>query len=174
MHNARASSRPLLLATLLAFSAFSASSAFAQYQWRDANGQMIISDQPPPASVKPSQIIKSAPMPVPVAAAPKVEAKDAKVATAKGPLTTADKELEFQKRRKEQAESQKTGAEKQAAAEQKAKHCETLQQKLRTLDSGLKISSVQKNGELAAMEAADREMESSKTRRELATSQCSS
>jgi hypothetical protein len=164
----------LLVALLLASTAFAIAPAQAQYQWRDANGQMIISDQPPPANIKPSQIIKSAPLPVAVAPAPKADAKDSKAAAAKGPMTTAEKEADFQKRRKDTAEAQKTGAEKQAAAEQKAKHCDALQQKLRTLSSGMRISNVQKNGEVAAMESAEREVEMSKASRELTASQCSS
>jgi hypothetical protein len=171
MFTIRSSSRQIASASALVLLALIGSSAQAQYQWRDANGQMIISDQPPPASVKPSQIIKSAPMAAP---APKPEVKDPKMAAAKGPMTTAEKEADFQKRRKEQAESQKTGAEKQAAAEQKAKHCDDLQQKLRTLSSGMRINTVQKSGEVAAMEGAEREVELSKTSRELSKAQCSS
>jgi predicted RNase H-like nuclease (RuvC/YqgF family) len=162
------------LALIILMATFCATPALAQYQWRDANGQMIISDQPPPANIKPSQIIKSAPMPAP---APKAEAKepakDSKQAATKAPMTTAEKEADFQKRRKELAESQKTGAEKQAAAEQKAKHCDALQQKLRTLSSGMRISNVQKNGEVAAMEGAEREIEMSKTSKEIEKSECS-
>jgi Domain of unknown function (DUF4124) len=155
---------------LIALTALSLMSgiAQAQYQWRDANGQMIISDQPPPASVKPSQIIKSAPMPV---AAARPEPKDAK-AGAKAPLSSAEKEAEFQKRRKEQAESQKTGVEKQAALDQKNKRCEALKDKLRTLQSDLRLVSVKRGGESAAMEGAEREVEMSKTSRELSTNEC--
>lgn len=170
MLTVRSSYRSLVTFSVLALVLLSGSPAQAQYQWRDANGQMIISDQPPPANVKPSQIIKSAPMAAPT---PKVESKDPKLAAAKAPITVAEKEADFQKRRKEQAESQKTSAEKQAAADQKAKHCEDLQQKLRTLSSGMRINTVQKNGEAAAMEGAEREVEVSKTSKELAKAQCS-
>ncbi len=166
--------RPAVVVSILALTTIASAPAHAQYQWRDANGQLIISDQPPPVSVKPSQIIKSAPMAAPVAPAPKADAKDAKLSVAKGPMTTAEKEADFQKRRKEQAEAQKTGAEKQAATEQKIKHCEALQQKIRTLASEMRINTVQKNGEIASMEAAEREKEMSKTNRDLSTSQCSS
>jgi type IV secretory pathway VirB10-like protein len=169
--------RAALSSTAFALLALSVAPAQAQYQWRDNNGQMIISDQPPPANIKPSQIIKSAPLPAPAPAAPKPAAKDgkdAKPTVAKGPLTSAEKEADFQKRRKEQADAQKTSSEKQAAAEQKAKHCESLQEKMRTLSSGMRINSVQKSGEVVAMEAADREKEMSKTSREISSSQCSS
>ncbi len=166
--------RPAVVASMLVHIAIASAPAHAQYQWRDAHGQMIISDQPPPASVKPSQIIKSAPMAAPVAPPPKAEGKDSKSAVAKGPMTTAEKEADFQKRRKEQAEAQKTGAEKQAAAEQKTKHCEALQQKLRTLGSNMRINTVLNNGEVASMESAEREKEMSKTNRDLASGQCSS
>jgi Domain of unknown function (DUF4124) len=174
MLNFCSSFRPAMIASMLVLTAIAGSPAHAQYQWRDANGQMIISDQPPPASIKPSQIIKSAPMAAPAAPAPKAEAKDSKSVAAKGPMTTAEKEADFQKRRKEQAEAQKTGAEKQAAAEQKTKHCEALQQKIRTLGSEMRINNVQKNGEIVAMEAAEREKEMSRASRELSTSKCSS
>ncbi|MFN9775739.1 MAG: DUF4124 domain-containing protein, partial [Burkholderiales bacterium] len=42
---------PLLLVALAA-----APHASAQYQWRDANGRMVYSDMPPPASVPPSAV----------------------------------------------------------------------------------------------------------------------
>jgi Domain of unknown function (DUF4124) len=162
-------------ASVLAIIALSGSPVQAQYQWKDNSGQLIISDQPPPANIKPSQIIKSAPMAAP-APAPEAKpaAKDPKAAAAKGPMTTAEKEADFQKRRLEQAEAQKSTAEKQAAAAQKTKHCDSLHEKMRTLGSGMRINTVQKSGEVVAMESADREAELSKTSRELAKAQCTS
>ncbi|MCX7201772.1 MAG: DUF4124 domain-containing protein, partial [Burkholderiales bacterium] len=43
--------RHLLLTFLVVLAA--APLAHAQYKWRDANGRMVYSDMPPPASVRP-------------------------------------------------------------------------------------------------------------------------
>lgn len=145
----------------------SAGAVQAQYQWRDANGQLIVSDQPPPASVKPSQIIKAVPMPAP-SAAPASDPKASK-ATPPGPQSAADKDLAFRKRQQEKAEAEKSSAEKQAAAAQKAKYCEQLGERLQTLESGIRIQQVNKNGEAAAMEGGQREQATSEARRDYRT-----
>ncbi len=147
----------------------SAGAVQAQYQWRDANGQLIVSDQPPPASVKPSQIIKAVPMPAPAPAVP--PASNAKTPQAKpaGPQSAADKDLAFRKRQQEKAEAEKSSAEKQAAAAQKAKYCEQLGERLQTLESGIRIQQVNKNGEAAAMEGGQREQATSEARRDYRT-----
>ena len=49
--------------------------AQAQWAWRDANGTVVFSDQPPPASVKSNQIVRQ-----PRAAAAAVPADDAPAA----------------------------------------------------------------------------------------------
>lgn len=158
----------LVLNSILVAGLGLAGTSFAQYQWRDANGNMIISDQPPPASVKPSQIIKSAPLPK-AAPAPVPAASTAKPADSKAPLTLAEKDQAFKKRQQEKAEADKSTAEKQAAAEQKAKYCEELATKMRTLQSGMRITQVDKSGETRMMENADREKEMSTTSRDIAS-----
>lgn len=41
--------------------------AHAQYKWRDANGRMVYSDMPPPASVAPSAVLQAPARPAPAA-----------------------------------------------------------------------------------------------------------
>ena len=122
---------------------------------------MIISDTPPPANVKPGDIIKSAPMPKALAGTAPLAAKPVE--------TTADKELAFRKRQKDNEDAGKTEAEKQAAAAQKAKQCEQMQEKARVLESGVRVKRMGADGESRPMEDSDREIELGKARKEMAT-----
>lgn len=58
--------------------------AHAQYKWRDANGRMVYSDMPPPASVAPSAVLQAPARPAP-AADPGGSGATARAATAAPP-----------------------------------------------------------------------------------------
>ena len=68
------------------------------FQWKDSNGQTIISDTPPPATAKNRRSIGGQ-QPSVVSEKPVEKAADgAKTAAAAGPKTTAEKDMEFKKR----------------------------------------------------------------------------
>lgn len=115
------------------------SAAFAQYSWVDENGHKQYSDQPPPASVPEKNILKAAPLKKPVTA-------NNNTSTAK-PASLAERELDFQKKRTEQAEKEKKQAEEQQAAEKKAKNCEELKRYQETLKKGVRIARTNEKGE---------------------------
>ena len=135
-----------------------AGSAFAQFVWIDATGIRQYSDQPPPASVPKNRILKepgaelrnSKPAvtdaeAVVAGAATKDAAKDP--AAAKGPQTTVEKNADFIKRKSDQAEKDKKSAEAAKDASDKAKNCDRAQAYGRSLESGERIASTDKNGE---------------------------
>ena len=132
---------PIFLALLIA-----AGGAGAQmYKWVDKDGKVRYSDTPPPG-VKTSTVKAPAAAPEQGASPAAKDGKDAKGAK-KGPLTPAEQEQEYRKRR---AEAEKA-AEKSAAAQKelatKKADCERAREYLRTLESGQRISRTNAQGE---------------------------
>jgi len=180
-----------------------AQSAAAQWQYKDEKGQTVFSDQPPPASVKRSDIIKGPPgfdaKPVegassktvkgPSASRPNYDATAAATPTANAatvttagtpaagdkkaddkPLTTAEKELEYQKRKKAEAEAQaKSEAEAQAARD-KQQACNMSRESLRSLESGIRMMTVNEKGERIPMDDEERNKRTARAREAVAKS----
>ena len=145
---------PLLLMALVV-----APDVCAQFKWRDANGRMVYSDQPPPTSI-PSDAVLQAPGLRPAAERPGTTGDAAKAtgATAGSPsaTSTADRELEFRKRRVERAETERKSADEAAKARQVAAACEETRAELRTLESGMRMSRVNERGEREFIDDAQR------------------
>ena len=136
---------PLLLVALLV-----APNASAQFKWRDANGRMVYSDQPPPTSIPPDAVLQ-APGLRSAAERPGAtgEAAKASGAAAGSPTatSTADRELEFRKRRIERAETERKSADEAAKARQATAACEETRADVRALESGMRMSRVNERGE---------------------------
>lgn len=146
-----------------------ASLAFAQYVWLDEGGRKQYSDLPPPPSVAASRILKT-PHPVRAAAAAPAAADTAAGSAsdqAKAPPTLADKNAEFIKRRADQAEQEKKQAEQRRIADEKAKNCERARQYQKTLASGVRMATTNKNGERVFLDDAQRAQEERDTRNAL-------
>lgn len=150
--------------------------AHAQWEWQDAKGGRHFSDQPPPASVPPSRILKaprghmpdlrkelaepSAPAPVSVPGA-----------SGKAPPSTADRNARFEERRAEAArQAQKTAAAAQEKAATAAT-CDNARANLRVLESGIRIATTGKDGEQAFLDEAQKAAQMQRNRETLAT-QC--
>lgn len=135
--------------TLLAFACLAASTAFAQWQWIDKSGRKVFSDQPPPADVPDSKIIRRAgaraadPAPEPVAAtsAPKASAASAPK------LSGKDKELEEKKKQVAAKEAEKKKAQDEEAAKAAEDRCDRAKRAKATLDSGIRLSTTNAKGE---------------------------
>lgn len=129
-----------------------AGSALAQFVWIDANGTKQYSDRPPPASVPKNKILKEPslelrnPRVADAEGAPAAAVKDP-AAAPKGPQTTAEKNADYIKRRSDQADKDKKSADEAKDAADKAKNCERAQAYNRSLQSGERIASTDKNGE---------------------------
>lgn len=150
------------------------SAASAQYVWLNEKGVKQFSDMPPPASVPKSRVLKE-PGHTSRSAAPAANDSAATgdnataAATApKAPLTTAEKNADFQKRRAEQAEKEKKEAEAEKLAADKAKNCERAQDYQRTLASGQRIARTEKNGERVILNEQQRTQEMQEANRILA------
>ena len=155
----------------LLLSVFFCAVAQAQYVWIDDKGNKQFSDMPPPKSVPKDKILKSpggAPKIVVVgeekASAPAADAP----AKLEKPVTTATKNEDFNKRRKEAEEKEKKADEEKQAAAEKAKMCEKARGYQQTLSSGVRISRTDKNGEKSYLDDAQRQQEMADIKKTLA------
>ena len=160
--------------------AFAASSAAAQFVWIDASGTRQYSDRPPPASVPKNKILKEPSIElrnpraadVEAAAAPgqaTVAAVRDPAAAPKAPMTTAEKNADYIKRKTEQADKDKKAADEAGDAADKAKNCERAQAYNRSLQSGERIATTDKNGEKSYISDDKRAQDARDTQRVLAS-----
>ncbi|NJD24825.1 MAG: DUF4124 domain-containing protein [Betaproteobacteria bacterium] len=119
-----------LSAALILASSMAASAALAQaYQWKDSSGRTVISDTPPPASVKGTKSIGTSPPP----------AVGTGGAATDAPKTTAEKDMEFRKRQQDAREKSEKEAKEAAAAQQKRENCDRARSQLGALESGRRM-----------------------------------
>jgi hypothetical protein len=135
-----------------------ASTAAAQWAWKDESGRVVYSDRPPPASVKSDQIVRQ-----PGRAVNETGA-DARADTKAAPRTWADREAEYKKRQVERAESDKKGAEEQAQLAQRRADCERARSYAATLESGVRVARTDAKGERSFLDDDQRAAELARAR----------
>jgi hypothetical protein len=152
-----------------------ASLACAQWAWRDEHGRTVYSDEPPPANVKPRDVLHQPPSSPPSdsnnadaqsisgAGSPTPAASPAAPAAPRPP-TMAERELEFRKRMKERAEADKKVADAQAEATRKADDCERARGYLKSLDDGVRLVRTNPDGSRELLDEAQRADEAQRTR----------
>ena len=140
----------------------------AQWLWIGKDGRKVFSDRAPPNDIPEKDIVKwpgtgvrassriavdsplgRASQPALKASAPKLSGKDA--------------ELEAKKKKTEDEETSKKKAEEEKSAKAKADNCERAKTSLATLQSGVRIASLNANGEREIMDDAKREAESKRS-----------
>ncbi len=134
--------------------AFVAGPTAAQtYKWKDADGKMHYSDQPPPAGAKDEVTVKRKPGAVPPAAA--ADPKDKGAAGAGKAPTYQEQEAAFRKRQVEAAE--KEAAEKKKADElaEKKRNCEQARAQVATMQAGGRVTRVNAKGEKEYLSDSD-------------------
>jgi hypothetical protein len=164
--------RRFALASVLGLAAVAyALPADAQWAWRDGSGRTVYSDQPPPASVKPSQILRQpSTQSFGTPAADPGSAPDGKADTKdapKGPKTLAEREMESRKRAAEAADAEKKQAEEQAQNAQKAAECDRMRGYLRALEDGQRIARTDAQGNREILDDAARASETRRVREAL-------
>ena len=171
----------------LAFSLLAPTLAHAQlYQWRDNNGRVVFSDQPPPPNIAPGNIMKTPKAPSkPVAtavattpakdgAAPGTPGAPSKVdAKANAPKSLAEREADYKKRQAEAAEKAEKDAQTAAADSRREESCRGMRQSLSALESGQRVRRFNDKGEPYFVDDADRGKEIEKSKREMAAAKCS-
>lgn len=138
------------------------------YQWKDSNGQTVVSDIPPPPTVKGRRSIGgSQPAVVSEKLADK-PADDTKAADA--PKTVAEKDFDFKKRQQEAKEKADKLAKEQAAETDKRVNCERARNIVTALEANQPVSSYDDQGQRRLMDNAQREQELDRARLAMAES----
>jgi hypothetical protein len=144
-----------LVALLAALLVLAAPPAHAQWKWRDASGRVHYSDQPPPTSVPPSSVRQLG-----LASDPAVVgARGADGASAPGPAKAKTwEERAFELRKREAAQEAKAREEQAQKDELAARSrlCDALRSEERTLESGLRIARVNREGEPVVIDDQER------------------
>lgn len=154
--------------------------AMAQWAWTDEEGRAIFSDLPPSISVPDKRIFKR---PSPAKLTPNqtqtpntgAEAASARTASpaqavASTPQPTGlDKELAERKKKIEQAQAEQRKLEEERISKLKADNCDRARQSQKTLESGVRLSRTNAQGELEIMDDAARAAEAKRIQSIVAT-----
>ena len=144
--------------------------ASAQWAWTDKDGRKVFSDRAPPAGVPDKSIFKR---PGSVARLPSqdltLNAAPGEPTTKAAPLTPqdgskpgatgVDKDLAERKKKEEQAQAAVRKAEEERVKKAKADNCQRAKQAQKSLDSGLRIGSINSQGEREIMDDTARAAE---------------
>lgn len=152
----------LVFALVLASTSAGMSAQAETYQWKDSNGQTVVSDIPPPATAKGKRSIGGVKPAVVSEALPEKTADAPKVAEA--PKTTAEKDFDFKKRQQEAKEK----SDKQAAEAEKRDNCERARRNVVALESDQPLSTYGDNGERQLMDSTQRNQEIERARKVMA------
>lgn len=152
---------PPPIACALVAAVFATPAAAQSYKWKDAKGQTIISDTPPPASVKTESYQSISPPRATgtgTSGTSNTNAGDSK-SMVTAPKTLAEKELAFKKRQQEEQERiEKANKEQKSTAERKHA-CDTARQAVTTLQSSAPLARVNSKGETVPMDDSTRKSE---------------
>jgi hypothetical protein len=146
--------------------------AHAQWQWTDKEGHKVFSDRAPPPDVPAKNILKQPGINVPgidsaasttpakAASAPNLTNSDAAPKTDVPKLSGVDKELADKKKLADAAVIAKTKADEEQTAKARAANCQRARNNKVVMDSGVRVSQTNAQGERAVMDDAARAAES--------------
>ena len=144
--------------------------ASAQWAWTDKDGRQVFSDRAPPAGVPDKSIFKRPGH----AASPMMQDLSANTATGDpvakasapalpGDLSTKvagiDKDLAARKKKEEQAQAALRKADEERITKAKADNCQRARQAQKGLESGIRLSRINSQGEREFMDDAARAAE---------------
>ncbi|OGS92614.1 MAG: hypothetical protein A2Z95_07220 [Gallionellales bacterium GWA2_60_18] len=121
---------------------YSAGSFAALNKWVDGKGKVHYSDQEPPANVK-AQILR----PTVTEEAPAETGAATEETTPAETMTDAEREAESRRQQLEKEAADKKAAQEKAKADARKLNCEVSQQNLRTMQSDLRLSEINAEGE---------------------------
>ena len=151
-----------IFALFLASTAASLAAQAQTYQWKDGSGRTVISDTPPPGSIKDRRAIGERRAAV---VSDKSEEKPAEV-----PKSMAEKDLEFRKRQQEAREQAASKAKEQAAEKERQESCENARRNLAVFESNEPVATYDENGQRKLMDSPQRTQEIERARRFVAES----
>lgn len=154
----------LLRSTVLGLACVWPALCLAQWQWIDKDGRSVFSDRAPPMDI-PARSILRQPGLKPAPAGEASEAPGATPAQATRPSTPVprlsgkDKDLEAKKQQLAGAEADKKKAQDEENERRRADRCDRAKLSKVTLDSGVRISRTNAQGEREVLDDAARDAE---------------
>ncbi len=142
-----------LLLAMIGGAWLTSTSVIAQtYKWKDADGKIQYSDQPPPANAKEETTVKPRkPAPAAATAAPAATGKGAPATKTK---TYVEQEADFKKRQVEAAKREDEEKKKAAEAAEKKQNCDKARAQLKSLQAGGRVTQNNARGEREYMSDA--------------------
>lgn len=141
--------------------------AAAQWKWKDARGQIVVSDVPPPRDIperdvlqKPELVLRRPAAANPAASAPAGEAPA---------KPRVDPELEARKKKGEQEIAERQKVEEEKVVAQRADNCRRARTHMASLDSGIRLTRTNEKGEREILDDKARADEIQRTRQIIAT-----
>jgi hypothetical protein len=168
------------VAALCGALAVTAPSAWAQWKWKDAKGQVHVSDLPPPRDIPEKDVMQRPTDQARRAAATAAAQASAAAASVPSTLPAAapvaarpkiDPELEARRSRQEQEQKARDKANEDKASAQRAENCQRARQQLATLESGMRLARVNDKGEREILDDKARAEEMQRARQVL-SSEC--
>ena len=147
------------------------------YKWVDGNGKVQYSDKPPPAGAK-TGTVQNRSSNVSGAgegggtaakAASKNDEKSAAAGKSSRPLTAAEQEQAFRKRKLDETEAQKKADDKVAQETQKKENCTTVKNQVITLEAGGRQQRLDSKGERYFLDEQQINAELAKARQQVNT-----
>ncbi len=176
----RLAALPVLFAATL-LTALAAPSAWAQYRWKDANGQVHASDLPPPREIPDKDILQrptagQRPV-VPVGSvaspAPSRKASPEQATTTAAPGRPAsgpvDPVLDSRRKQAETESRARARSDDERQAAQRADNCRRAREQLANLDSGQRLTRQNAQGERVVLDDTARASDADAARRVLAS-----
>jgi hypothetical protein len=170
------------IAAALILTSLAATATAEVYTWKDANGRVHFSDQPPPnVEVKPTRPA-AGPRYAPATPADTASAQSGPAATAavqsepnsnvpaaqSGPKTALEKELELKQRRAAEQEAETKRKDEQARAEEKKRYCDGLRNNITMLERGGRVTQTNAKGEREFLDDAQMKQEADRARAQMA------
>ncbi len=136
--------------------------ASAQWAWRDAQGNRVFSDRPPPPGIASKDILRQPAgggRAVPLEVAPPAASAPSKPAASAAAAPAQDKELEAKKKQADDAEAARKKAAADKLAKDRAENCNRARQAKATYDSGIRVGRTNAQGEREILDDAARAAE---------------
>jgi hypothetical protein len=142
--------------------------AAAQWKWKDARGQVVISDTPPPREIPERDVLQKPTAVMQRQAAPQAPAASAAAVDAAA-KPKVDPELEARRKKAEADQQEKQKAEEQKIAAVRADNCRRARAYVETLNSGIRLTRVNDKGEQEFLDDSQRAAEMQRARQAIAT-----
>jgi hypothetical protein len=157
--------RPVHLVLIAALAVLCCASAQAQWKWRDAHGQLHVSDLPPPSDVPDKSIVQRPAGSRAQAAAPAgALASSSAASSAASSKAPVDPELQARMKKAEQERDAKRKQEEERTAAARSDNCKRAQEYLRSLESDGRLTRVDEKGERYYVDDSTRAAEAQRAR----------